>query len=92
MEATLKTSHHALPMPQIYQEIVDEVGSKFDDIAFRWSRKRVPHLLLEHAGVVYSLYYFMKHGNWRTFYPYQTQQYKKDFGTWQEAIDFIVRG
>ena len=90
MDTKLKTSYYDEPVPPLYQEVMSEVDGKFSDVAFRWSFKHVPHLLLEHNEMVYSLCYFKRYTNWRLFYPYQGQQNKSDFNTWQEAVDFIL--
>jgi hypothetical protein len=92
MDNKLKTSYRQEPMPPRYADLIREVAPLARDTAFRWSRRGVPHLLVETARTVYSLCYFEGRDFWRVFHPYgRGNQRKWDFGSVEEVIKFLAK-
>ena len=93
MEARFKISYHQEQTPSRYLDLEEQVRPFAREVAFRWSYKGVPHLLVELGkGVVYSLCYFGKHKSWRVFYPYgDGNQQKQDFNSVEEMVKFLKR-
>ena len=93
MDTRLKISYHQKQTPPRFIELEKELKPIAGDIAFRWSHKGVPHLLVELGkGIVYSLCYFKGDKIWRVFYPYGNgNQQKQDFNSVEEMIKFLKK-
>ncbi len=93
MEANLKISYLQRQAPPRYVDLEEQVKPFAKDVAFRWSYKGVPHLLVELGKeVVYSLCYFEGRKLWRVFYPYGSGgQQRQDFNSVEEMIKFLMR-
>ena len=93
MDARLKISYHQKQTPPRYTNLEEQVTPFAKEVAFRWSHKGVPHLLVELGkGIVYSLCYFKGRKFWRVFYPYgKSNQQKQDFNSVEELVEFLRR-
>lgn len=95
MNTRLKISYHQKQTPPRYIELEEQLKPIAKDVAFRWSHKGVPHLLVELGKeIVYSLCYFKGHKIWRVFYPYGyggDNQQKQDFNSAEEMIRFLKK-
>jgi len=93
MEARLKRSYREKRTPPRYIDLEEQVTPFAKDVAFRWSYKGVPHLLVELGKkIVYSLCYFKGGKFWRVFYPYgDGSQQKQDFASLEEMLKFLKK-
>lgn len=83
----LKVSYGDKVKPPRYTALEEALAPLAQDMAFRWSHGRVPHLLVEVNNIVYSICYFGRNAIWRVFYPYQQgEPAKLDFN----SIDGVV--
>ena len=92
MNTRLRISHHQKLTPPEYMDLEEQIKPFAKETAFRWSRKGVPHLLIElDSKIVYSLCYFKKSKSWRVFYPYGevTSQQRQDFHSIGEILEFL---
>lgn len=91
MDARLKISYHQKQTPPRYVDLEEQVKPFARDVAFRWSHKGVPHLLVELGkGIVYSLCYFKGGKFWRVFYPYGSgSQQIQNFSSVEEMTKFL---
>ena len=56
----------------------------------RTSKSGVPHIVVKHSHVTYSVCYFAKWNKYRVFYPYpDSNQTKKTLNTQNEVIEFF---
>jgi len=92
VDQKLKKSYSNRITPSIYQELETQIAPVVRDTAFRWSRKGVPHLLVELSNkTIYSLCYFRAYHYWKAFYPYgdgQEQQVQV-LNTEEEILVFL---
>lgn len=93
MDTRLKISYYQKQSPPRYIDLEKQVSPFAKEVAFRWSFKGVPHLLVELGrGIVYSLCYFGGYKFWRVFYPYGNgNQRKQDFNSVEEMVKFLRR-
>jgi hypothetical protein len=93
MKPVVKKSYRFKEIPEEYEGLIEKVKTIATDQSFRWSLSGVPHLLVELKNkVTYSVCYFRRSGTWRVFYPYPgDRQEKRNFGSWEDAYDFLVR-
>jgi len=92
MDSKHKVSHRARPTPPRYLDLKTLVTSIAEDVAFRWSKKGVPHLLVELSNkTIYSLCYFRAYHYWKAFYPYgdSQEQVVKVLNTTKEILTFL---
>ena len=92
MDQQHKVSYRDRPIPSIYQELEELVTPLAKDVAFRWSHKGVPHLLVELSSkTIYSLCYFNTYHYWKVFYPYGDgqEQIKTVLNTVDEILAFL---
>lgn len=91
MDTGFKTSYHQKQTPPRYIDLEEQIKPFAKEVAFRWSRRGVPHLLVELGrGIVYSLCYFKVSKFWRVFYPYgRGEQKKQDFSSVRDMIKFL---
>ena len=92
MDSKHKVSHRARPTPPRYLDLKTLVTSTAEDVAFRWSKKGVPHLLVELSNeTIYSLCYFKAYHYWKVFYPYgdSQEQQKKTLNTVEDIVKFL---
>lgn len=85
-------SHADKPMPKTLRPIMDllgELGCKL--LHFRWSRRGVPHIILQLGSKTYSICYFKSVKLYKVFYPYPggSLQEHHNCGTPEEVIEFI---
>jgi len=92
MDPQHKVSYGGRPIPPIYRELEKLVTPIAKDIAFRWSLKGTPHLLVELSNkTIYSLCYFKAYHYWKIFYPYGNSQEQQNqvFNTVEEILTFL---
>ncbi len=92
MDNKHKVSHSERPVPGIYQELKTLVIPISKDVAFRWSKSGIPHLLVELSNeTIYSLCYFNAYHYWKIFYPYGDgkEQVKRVLNTVEDMIEFL---
>ena len=85
-------SHASKPIPKPLQPVMsllEKLSCKF--LQFRWSRRKVPHVVLQLGSKTYSICYFGKDGLYRVFYPYPggSLQERHDCLTPRDVIAFI---
>ena len=93
MKARLKKSYRNEPVPFRYVSLEVQVRPFAKDVAFRWSRNGVPHLLVELGrNIVYSICYFGGSKSWRVYYPYANSiQETQTFNSVEDLFKFLKK-
>ena len=85
------TSHADMPIPEPLLPVMvllEKLNCKF--LQFRWSRRKVPHIILQLRTETYSVCYFGNDKFYRVFYPYPSStQEQHNCQTPEEVIEFI---
>ncbi len=92
MDLKHKVSHSTRKAPPVYTVLDNLVTPIAKDVAFRWSPKGVPHLLVELSNkTIYSLCYFKAYHYWKAFYPYGDggEQVIKVLNTVEDIVGFL---